>query len=321
MRRREFMTLMGGAAMWPLPAGAQARPKVGFLYPGLSTVAAGRLSAFREGLRASGWKDEQVEVITRYANGEASRNAGLAAELIAQHVDILVPISAGPLEAMHRATASIPIVAFDLETDPVAESLVTSLSRPGGNITGVFFDFPDFSTKWIELLKETLPGLAKVVVLQDPASPSPQLKGVNAAADLFGVKLELLEVRTLTELDSVFRAVSERRPDAVLLLSSPLFGTNPKRVADLTAQYALPAITLFPEFARSGGLMAYGVNLLDAFRQTGGMAGKVLNGANPLDLPVERPVKFELVVNLKTARSLGITVPISVLLRADEVIE
>jgi putative ABC transport system substrate-binding protein len=222
---------------------------------------------------------------------------------------------------MRAATKTIPIVAFDLETDPVASGIAANLARPGGNVTGVYFDFPDFSTKWMELLKEAIPRLSKLVVVRDPASPSPQLKGIETVAASLGIKPEVIDVRSLAEFDGAFRAAGERHPDAVIILSSPLFGTNPDRLAEQTTKNQLAAITLFPEFARSGGLMAYGVDLIGAFRQAGGMVGKVLNGAKPADLPIERPTKFELVVNAKTAKALGIELPTSILLRADEVIE
>jgi putative ABC transport system substrate-binding protein len=173
----------------------------------------------------------------------------------------------------------------------------------------------------MQLLKEAIPCLSSVVALRDPANPSPQLKGIQAAAGPMGVKVEVMEVGSLAEFDTMFRAVAERRPDALLILSSPLFGTNPDKLAEQTIKNRLAAITLFPEFARAGGLMAYGVNLLDMFRQAGGMVGKVLNGAKPAELPIERPTKFELVVNANTAKSLGLELPTSTLLRADEVIE
>lgn len=327
MKRRDAIKLLGAAAAgqaWPVMAFGQTRKvaKVGFLYPGLSTVAGSRLQAYRDGLREAGWGDGQVEIVSRFAESVAARNPALVQELVAAKVDILSPISFISVEAARAATKTIPIVAFDLETDPIAGGIAANLARPGGNITGVYFDFPDFSTKWMQLLKEAIPRLSKVVVVRDPGSPSPQLKGIETAAVTLGVKLDgIVEVTSLDGLDAAFRSASERGPDAVLILSSPLFGTNPGRVAELTMKYRLPTVTLFPEFARAGGLMAYGVSLLGAFHQTGVMAGKVLSGAKPAELPIERPTNFELVVNAKTAKSLGIELPTSILLRANEVIE
>ena len=325
MKRRDFLAFVGSSAAITLPGAAfgQSRkiPKVGFLYPGLATAAVSRLAAFREGLKEAGWDDGKVEIVARFAETVAARNATLAQDLVAAKVDVLSPIAFVAVEATRAATKTIPIVAFDLETDPVGAGIAANLARPGGNITGVYFDFPDFSTKWMELLKETFPRLSKVVVVRDPASPSPQLKGVETVSRSLGVKLTVIEVRALPEFDAAFQSAAAERPDAVLILSSPLFGTNPDKLAEQTIKNRLPAITLFPEFARAGGLMAYGVDLLGAFRQAGGMVGKVLNGAHPAELPIERPTKFELVVNSKTAKNLGVELPTSVLLRADEVIE
>jgi putative ABC transport system substrate-binding protein len=325
MKRRDAIKLLGAAtiSIWPRGSFGQPQkiPKVGFLYPGLTVAGGSRLQAFREGLKTAGWDDGQVQVEARFAEGVSAKNAALAQELVAAKVDVLVPISFISVEAARAATKTIPVVCFDLETDPVASGIAATLARPGGNVTGVFFDFPDFRAKWIQLLKETIPGLTRAVVLRDSALHEPQLEGIEAGAGPLGVHLEIMDVGSLAEFDAAFRAISERRPDALLILSSPLFGTNPGRVAELTTRYRLPTITLFPEFARAGGLMAYGVDLLGAFRQTGGMAGKVLKGAKPAELPIERPTKFELVVNAKTAKALGIELPTSILLRADEVIE
>lgn len=325
MKRRDAIKLLGAAAasqMWPTLGRSQTRKKVGFLYPGLTSAGTSRLQAFRDGLREAGWGDDKVEIDARFAESVVARNSALAAELIAAKVDVLAPISFISVDATRKATKTIPIVAFDLETDPIAAGIAANLARPGGNVTGVYFDFPDFSSKWMELLKETVPRLSKVVVVRDPSSPSPQLKGIETAAGWLNVKVDgIVDVASLDGLDAAFHSASERKPDAVLILSSPLFGTNPARVAELTTKYRLPTITLFPDFARNGGLMAYGVDLLGAFRQAGGMVGKVLSGAKPAELPIERPTKFELVVNAKTAKSLGIELPTSVLLRADEVIE
>jgi putative ABC transport system substrate-binding protein len=271
MKRRDAIKLLGAAAasqLWPVSGHGQARKKIGFLYPGLSGPGKIRLQAFREGLREAGWGDAQVEIEARYAEGVVARNHTLAAELVAAKVDVLVPISFISVEAARAVTKTIPIVVGDLETDPIANGIAATLARPGGNITGVYFDFPDFSTKWIELLKEAMPRLSKVVVVRDPSSPSPQLKGIETAAGWLNIRLDgIIDATSLDELDAAFRAASERKPDAVLILSSPLFGTNPGRVAELTTKYRLPAITLFPEFARVGGMMAYGVNLLGMFHQ------------------------------------------------------
>ena len=323
MQRREFITLIGGAAAaWPLAARAQQTriPKVGVLYPGLATSAVTRVAAFREGLHNGGIAPDDVEVIVLAAEGDPDRLARLALELVERKVDVLVPISELSVKAV-RTVTGIPIVAFDLETDPIGSGLVASLAHPGGNVTGLFFDFPEFSKKWLELLKEAVTPLSNVGILRDPGTGLTQLTAVQAAAALFNVRLDIIEVRGVADLDNAFLEASQRKVGAVIMLGSPIFGTNPKRIASLALRYRLPAITVFPEFAREGGLMAYGPNLLDAFRETGGMVAKVLEGAKPADLPVQLPTKFELVINLKTAKALGLTLPPSLLARADEVIE
>jgi putative ABC transport system substrate-binding protein len=262
-----------------------------------------------------------VEILVRASEGDPSKLAALAAELVEGKVDVIVPISPSAVRTAKSATTIIPLVANDLESDPVRSGFVASLAHPGGNITGVFADFPEFATKWLELLKETIPALSSVVMLWDPPTGPIQREAVEAAGRLMNVKLEVMEIRAIAELERVFAAAGERRPDAIVILSSPIFGTNPKLIADLTLAHHIPTATLFPDIARAGSLMAYGPNLLGTFRQTGTMVGKVLQGLRPADLPVERPTKFEMVINLKTAKALGLTLPTSVLLRADEVIE
>jgi putative ABC transport system substrate-binding protein len=218
-------------------------------------------------------------------------------------------------------TSNIPIVAFDLETDPVGSGLVKSLARPGGNITGVFFDFPEFSKKWLELMKETLPQLERIGVLWDPATGFTQLRAIEAIATAMHLELDIAEVRALAELDTAMMTASRNNIGALVMLSTPIIGGSSQRLAEFALQRRLPAVTLFPDFARSGGLMGYGPNIHDGYRQTARMVAKVLQGAKPADLPVELPTRFELVVNRRTARAIGIELPTSLLLRADDVIE
>jgi putative ABC transport system substrate-binding protein len=245
----------------------------------------------------------------------------MASELVAQNVDVLVPISPAAVQTVRSLTSTVPIVAFDLETDPVGSGLVKSLARPGGNVTGVFFDFPEFSKKWLELMKEALPQLAKIGALWDPATGFTQLRAVETVAKLMNLKLEIVEVRALAELDEAMAVASRNHPDALVMLSTPIIGGSYKPLADFTLRRRLPAVTLFPDFARSGGLMGYGPNIHNGYLQTARLVAKVLQGAKPADLPIELPTKFELVVNLKTAKAIGIEIPTSLLLRADEVIE
>jgi putative tryptophan/tyrosine transport system substrate-binding protein len=326
MQRREFITLLGGAAVtWPLAARAQQSgriPKIGFLFAGTETVAPARINALVEGLQAAGYRvPDQLELITRVTGGDPSRMAAMAIELVERNVDVLVPISPAAVQAVRSLTSTIPIVAFDLETDPVGSGMVKSLARPGGNITGLFFDFPEFSKKWLELMKETLPQLATIGVLWDPATGFTQLRAIEAAAGIMNLKLEVVEVRSLAELDGAMIAASRGNVGALVMLSTPIIGGSYQALAKFTLQHRLPAVTLFPDFARSGGLMAYGPNIHDGFLQTARMIGKVLAGEKPADLPIELPTKFELVINLKTAKAIGLTIPPPLLARANEVIE
>ena len=324
--RRQFITALGGGALaWPLSARAQSGGKavqVGVLYPGVTPVTPTRIASLREGLRAMGYADvDRLDVVVRASEGDPAKLPALAADLVARKVDAIVAISPLAVRAAKAATTEIPIVANDLESDPVAMGFIASLSHPGGNITGVFSDFPDFGTKWLELLKEAIPQLASVALLWDPATGPTQLDAVKAAGRLLNVKLQVVEVRAIAGLQHAFTTASEGKPDAIVILSSPIFGTNAQLIADLTLEHHVPTATLFSEIARAGSLMSYGPNLLGTFVQTGTMLAKVLQGTRPADLPVERPTKFEMVVNLKTAKALGLNLPTSILLRADEVVE
>jgi len=205
--------------------------------------------------------------------------------------------------------------------DPVANGVAASLARPGGNITGVFLDFPDFTAKWMEILIESNPKLSHAAVLWDPDTGSVQLDSVRKAARTLNVQLEVVEIHRASDFDAAFLMANQRGVGAMVLLSSPLIAPNVQVLAELTLRHRLPAITLFPDFARAGGLLAYGPNLLSLYRLVGVLAGKVARGVDPAALPIERPTKFELVINLKTAKMLGLAVPLSLLDRADEVIE
>jgi putative ABC transport system substrate-binding protein len=224
--------------------------------------------------------------------------------------------------AAHAAAVNIPIITFDLEIEPIESGLLKSLAHPGGNVTGYFLDLPEIGTKWLELLKEAVPGLASIVVLWDPSIPAmAQQKAVLAAAQRLNVTTEVMEVKTPADLDAVFETASARRPDGLLMLSAPLLSIYSKHVAELTLKHRLPAISMFSSFARAGGLMSYGPNLDELYREVGVMAGKILKGTKPADLPAERPARFELVVNLKAATALDLNMSNLVLAQADEVIE
>jgi ABC-type uncharacterized transport system substrate-binding protein len=323
--RRAFIAALGSAAGLPLAAQAQRSVpslRIGFLYPGPRAVVTSRIEVVLSGLRMAGYREgEQIQLVPRIADSDPSRLPRLAAELIEEKVDVVVAVSTAAVRAVQAASPSIPIVAHDLETDPVATGLIANYAQPGGRITGVFFDFPDFRTKWLELLREVMPALARIGLLWDPVSGAAQLEALQGAADQFGLKATVLKITTAAELNEAFDAASRERVDALLILSSPLFGSRTSVLADLALHHKLPTVTLFPDFARAGGLIAYGPNLLDTYRPLGALVAKILQGGKAADLPVERPSKFELVVNVKTGREIGVTIPTSILLRADEVIE
>ena len=325
MRRRGFITFVVGVVIgFPFFAFGQQPtvPKVGFVYPGPKGAVPPRIEAIISGLRVGGYSSpSQVELVIRMADGDPAQIRPLTEEIIAKNVDVFVANGPAVLDAARRATQTTPIVALDLETDPVASGIAATLARPQGNVTGVFLDFPDFTTKWIELLRESNPKLSRIAVLWDPTTGAVQLESIKRAAGLFKIELDILEVRSASNFEDAFSAARQRSADAIVLLSSPLISANVQVLAELAIRHRLSAITLFPDFARAGGLLAYGPNLLALYRRTGVLAGKVLGGVKAGELPIERPTKFELVLNLKTATTLSLAVSPSLLLRADEVID
>jgi len=262
-----------------------------------------------------------LELVVRLADGNLSRLPALATELVNDRVDVIVAAGPPAVQAASGATATTPVIAIDLESDPVAIGFIASLARPGRNITGVFLDFPDFSAKCLQLLIESVPALSGVGVLWDPTTGSQQLDEVKRAAQGLSVRVEVFEARRVADVADAFYALDAARIQGVVVLSSPLFGGNPQMVADLAIKRNVPTISLFPDIAREGGLLAYGPDIQGLYRQAGAMARKVLDGARPAETPAERPTRFQLVANLRTAKRLGITLPTSILLRADETIE
>jgi putative ABC transport system substrate-binding protein len=262
-----------------------------------------------------------IELIVRLADGDLSRLPALASDLVSNRVDAIVAAAPPAVQAAAGATTTIPVIAVDLESDPVASGFVVSLARPGRNITGVFLDFPDFSAKCLQLLIESVPTLSGVGVLWDPTTGSLQLKTVQEAARGFGISAQVFEARRAADIAEAFYVLDRSRIQGLLLLSSPLIAGNPQLVADIAIRRNLPTISLFPEIARAGGLLGYGPDIQALFRQVGATARKVLQGAKVAELPAERPTRFQLVANLRTAKLIGITLPSSILLRADEVIE
>ena len=322
--RRRFMTLFGGATLWPLRALGQQRQKwrIGFLHPGQSAVVNDRIVAFRQGIGAQAGRDSaDIEIVVRTANERFDQLPAMAAELVALGVQAICAVSPPAVVAAREATRSVPIVAMDLESDPVANGWVASLARPGGNITGIFLDFPDFTAKCLQLLREAVPALARVALLWHPATGDLQLKAAQSAATALDIEPVIFEVSRVADFESVLGRMAASRAEGVLMLSSPLFGGNPQLLAELTLQNRLAAINIFPEFAQKGGLLGYGPDLRSLFAQAGAATGRIMQGASAAELPVERPSLFKLVANLKTAAAIGVTLPTSILLRADEVIE
>ena len=318
--------LVGGAAVaCPLAARAQQTPeilRIGFVYQGSRAAMALRVEAILGGLRVSGYAaPAHVEIVARAAEGDAAQIAPLVAEVIAKNVRVVV--ASGPLilNASRSATHTIPIVAVDFETDPVASGVAATLARPGGNVTGVFLDFPDFTAKWMEMLVECNSKLSRAAVLWDPDTGQVQLDAIRKAARTLNVELEVVEVHRASEFNAAFLMANQHHVGAMVMLSSPVIAPNVQVLAELALRHRLPAITLFPDFARAGGLLAYGPNLLSMYQLAGVLAGKIARGADPAALPIELPTKFETVLNMRTADALGISIPPSLLLRTDEVIE
>jgi putative ABC transport system substrate-binding protein len=319
-----FAAVLLAASAWPSEGRAQTRiARVGIITVGAATdeaMAGYRFDLIRRAFASQGWSEGRtIAFELRNARGDASRFAEIAAELVRLKVDLIWADSAPALRATYAATRTVPIVAMDFTTDPVAAGYAQSYGRPGGNMTGVFLDAPEFSGKWLELLKAMVPGLSRVAVLWDPSPGDAHLRGVQAAAPSFGVQLQVLEVRKPEEIDAIGSAFPGR-PQALIVLPSPMTLAESPRLARLAAKQRLPATSIFRLFAEEGGAVAYGPEAAAVVERGAVQATRILRGAKPGDLPIERPTKFELVVNLKAARALNLTIPESVLARADRVI-
>jgi putative tryptophan/tyrosine transport system substrate-binding protein len=311
-----------GLLVAPLAAQAQPAgkiPKIGVLHPG--TPPTEGIPAFQQGLHELGYVEgHNLAIEYRYAEDRAERLPHLAAELVRLQVDVIFALAPAAVRAAKQATGTVPIVALDLETDPVASGLVASLGRPGGNLTGLFLAMPELSGKWLQLLQEVLTRLSRVAVLGDPTINTPQFTATEAAAQGLAIPLQSLKVHRADDFEQAFEVATREGAGALLLLSSPLVTREGGRLADLAAQHRLPAISPFPSFAAAGGLMAYGPSVADMGRRCAMFVDKILKGAKPGDLPIERPTTFQLVINLKTAQALGLTIPPSLLFQADEII-
>jgi putative ABC transport system substrate-binding protein len=327
MKRREFIRLLGGAAaMWPLAARAQRRPMpvVGFLNVASPGALRQQIAAFREGLKESGYVEGQnVAVEYRWAEGQYERLPELAADLVRQQVSVIVVGGGAQAElAVKAATTTIPIV-FSAGGDPVRSGLVASLNQPSGNITGVYHFATGLEAKRLGLLHEMLPKATPIAVLINPnfADAENQLRDVQEAAARLGVQLVVVRANAESDFNAAFSTVVQQRSGALLVGASPFFNNRREQLVVLAARHALPTIYEWRDFAAAGGLMSYGTSLADAYRQVGVYAGQILKGAKPVDLPVVQSTRFELVINLSTAKALGIEVPPTLLARADEVIE
>jgi putative ABC transport system substrate-binding protein len=326
VKRREFITLLGGAAAWPFAANGQRPtaklPTIGYLGPTSPENKGRNTSAFLQRLRELGWsEDRTVAIEHRWAQGRPERVAEIAAEFVRLKVDVIVTTSTNDSIVMKRASAVIPIV-FAVSGDPVGTGLVASLARPGGNLTGMSIQQTDSAGKRIELLREVVPGFRRLAILANPESPNValELPEVQAAARARDLDVAISEISHADDVATAFELL-KNGADALYVITDPLVSTNRVRINTLALGIRLPTIYGFRELAESGGLMAYGPYFPALYRRTAEVVDKILRGTRPADIPVEQPTKFELVINLTTAKALGLAIPETFLLRADEVIE
>jgi putative ABC transport system substrate-binding protein len=327
MSKKIFVWLLATVLLTTtLPAYAQQPtqvPRIGFLNAASASAILARYEAFRQGLRELGYVEGKNIVIDyRYVEGKLDRLRELAAELVRLKVDVIVTAGPSATRSAKEATVTIPIVmAFDY--DPVGSGAITNLARPGGNITGLSALYPEMSGKRLELLKEIVPKLSRVAILGSSTQPgnAQALKEMELAAGALGVQLQYLEIRAPKDIETAFRAATKGRADAVLVLTSPVLVSQRTQLADLAVRSRVPATYQASEYVEAGGLMSYGVNVADLHRRAATFVDKILKGAKPADLPVEQPKKFEFIINLKAAQQIGLTIPPTVLARADKVIK
>jgi putative tryptophan/tyrosine transport system substrate-binding protein len=324
MRRREFISVIAGAAVWPLGARAQqsAIPVIGYLNIAAAEAIPAPLAYFRRGLAEEGYVEgKNLAIVYRLTDLRPELLLEAARDLVRLNTNVIYAATPEAVAAVRNATTSIPIVAMDLESDPVAKGYVKSLARPGGNMTGMFLDIPELSGKQVGLLKEIVPHLSRIAIFGIPSLNAPQFAATETAARALALEAEVIEVRVADDFERALETAQTKHVEAGILLSSPLVFASSKQIGELAIAKRLPLISLFAEFPKGGGLMAYGPNLYDMRRRLGHYVAKILHGAKPSDLPIQRPERFDLVINLKTAEALGISVPPVLLATADEVIE
>jgi len=326
-RRQLLAAVCGGVLAAPFAALAQQSKlwRVGFFYFGTrqSAIETGRYAAFMQGMREAGYVEgKNFLVEARYADGNVERYPGMAAELVRSKVDVIVSTSTAMHRVMQKATSTVPIV-ITVSSDPVKEGLAASLSRPGGNVTGLASSNAELSRKYLEVLSDTMPSLSRIHILFTTANPThaDQLKNVVAAAGKAGIKVQAFDVARSQDIDAAFADIARSRPDAALVLADSVFIQHARKLADFALKQRLPTMFGISEFPEAGGLMSYGPDIRDNYRRAARYVDRILKGAKPADLPIEQPSKFELVINLKTAKAIGVQIPKSMLFRADRVIE
>jgi putative tryptophan/tyrosine transport system substrate-binding protein len=329
MRRRDFIALLSGVAV-AKPLAARGQQPAGYRIGHLALAAPtdtpppppANWNAFVQGLREAGYiEGPDIAFEHRSAHGQPELFPKLALELARLKVDVIFARGTWALAAAKNATKTIPIVGIDLEIDPVETGLVESIARPGGNVTGLFLDLSELSGKHLQILKEIIPGTSRVAVLGDPDINAPQIREVERIAQSLSMQTKIVGMKNATALDDAFNTAVNWHADALIVLSNPLTLAYRTRIAEVAAKARLPTIYLYRQHVTAGGLLSYGPDLPDMFRRCGVYVGRILGGAKPADLPIERPARFELVVNLKAAKALGIAVPEMILARADEVLE
>jgi putative tryptophan/tyrosine transport system substrate-binding protein len=323
MRRREFIMLVGGAALGcPVVVRAHPMPVIGAISPLAPERMRPFLVMFRQGLAEAGYVEGKNVVIEyRFANGKPELFSEAASDLVRRNVNVIFAGSPEAVDATRNATTSVPTVALDLERDPVTLGYVENLAHPGGNVTGMYLDLPDLSGKHLDLLRQIFPGISRIAIFGVPRLNALQFAAAEAAARALAVKAEIIEVRDADDFERALDAAAAKHLEGGVLASSPLVFDLGKQIGEIAIAKRIALISLFDAFPKAGGFMAYGPNLTELFRRCGTYVGKILQGAKPSDLPIQRPEKFDLVINLKTAAALGVTVPPLLVVTADEVIE